>query len=105
MRSVITDESFLVPSPANTKALETALALICHPHNRVNRIKVFTSFVLIIIIVHTKFSISTKTVLQVIIIFKKQRNITREWLGQVRLLLDCYSYATSNVNGYSLLLF
>ena len=37
--SVITDESFLVPSPANTEALETALALIhwCdRPHNRVN---------------------------------------------------------------------
>ena len=71
------------------KAIETALALIFYPLNIVNVSKFFTCFVIIIIIVYTKFNISSKTVLQVI---KKKRTITREWLGQVRLLLDFFSY-------------
>ena len=47
LRSVTTDESFSVPSPANKKASETASALFgwCDcPHNHVN-LSVFTSFV------------------------------------------------------------
>ena len=78
MRSAITDE-ILVPSPANTKALETALALIrwCDWSTQSCKlIETFTSFVLQLSLrekhVRAKFSMSTKTVLQVIIIFKKQ---------------------------------